>query len=122
MCCQEPNTPLSLIYLPNSRKVRKHGKRTPIPNKIKEDQAKNRLEERSYVLHANNLGSHDIDVPRGRHTTLKFFLKMMKRRRRKRKRKILQPRKRGIKQQKKKNPLLIQEKLQHSRVYLDSTP
>ena len=61
------------IFLPSSRKVRNHGKRTPLPKKIKEDQAKKNLEERSYVSHANNLGSQDIDVPRGRHTTLKFF-------------------------------------------------
>ena len=36
--------PPSQIYLPSSRKVRNHGKRTPIPNKIKEDQAKKNLE------------------------------------------------------------------------------
>ena len=58
---------------------------TPIPNKIKKDQANKNLGEISYVLHANNLGFRDIDVPRRRHTTLKFFLKMMKRRRRRKK-------------------------------------
>ena len=73
MYFQEPNILPSQISLPNSRKVRNHGKRTPIPKKIKEDQAKKSLEERSYVLHANNLGSQDIDVPRERHTTLNFF-------------------------------------------------
>ena len=41
--------------------------------KIKEDQVKNILHERSYVLHANNLGSQNIDLPRGRYTTLMFF-------------------------------------------------
>ena len=85
MCCQEPNILLSQISLPSSRKVRNNGKRNPIPNKIKEDQGKESLEERSYVLHANNLGSHDIDVPRGRHTTLNFSMKMMKNGRRRRK-------------------------------------
>ena len=64
--------------------------------KIKEDQVKNILDERSYVLHANNLGSQDIDVPRGRHTTFKFFLKMMKRRRR-RKKNNFQPKRKGMK-------------------------
>ena len=49
---------------------------------------------------------------RGRYTILKFFVKMMKRRRR-RKRHNFQPKNKGIKQQKKKNPLLIQEKLWH---------
>ena len=49
------------------------GKRTPLPNKLKDFQANNKLEERIDVLHANNLGFRDIDVPRGRHTTLKFF-------------------------------------------------
>ena len=73
MYCQEPNILSSQISLTNSRKVRSHGKRTPLPNKIKEDQAKKSLEERIYVLHANNLGSQDIDVPKGRHTTLNFF-------------------------------------------------
>ena len=47
--------------------------------KIKEDQAKKILEERNHALHANILGSHDIDVPRGRHTTLIFYLNMGKR-------------------------------------------
>ena len=70
---------------------------TPIPKTINEEQAKKSLEERSYVLHANNLGFQDIDVPRGRQTTLKFFLKMMKRARRRRKHN-LQPKKKGIKQ------------------------
>ena len=78
---------------------------TPITNKIKDDQARKSLEERSYVLHANNLGFRDIDVPRRRHTTLKFFMKMMKRRRR-RKKHILHPKKRGIKNQNNNNPLL----------------
>ena len=98
MCFQEPNTPPSQISFPSSRKVRNHGKMTNFPKKMKEDQAKKNLEERSYVLHVNNLRFRDIDVPRGRHTTLKFFLKMMKRRRRKRHN--LQPKKKGIKQQK----------------------
>ena len=85
---------------------------TPLPKKIKEDQAKKRLEERIYVLHANKLGSRDIDVPRGRHITLKFFMNMMKRRRRRRrKRNNLQPKNKGIKKQKKNNPLMIHEKL-----------
>ena len=65
----------------------------PLPNKIKEDQANKSLEERSFVLDANNFGFWDIDVLRGRHTTLKFFLKMMKRRRR-RKKHNLQPKRR----------------------------
>ena len=121
MCYQEPNTLLIQISLQSLRKVRNHGKRNPIPNKIKEDQAKKILEEINYLLHANNLGSQDIDVPRGRHTTLKFFMKMMKRRRR-RKKKKLEPKRNGMKQQKKNNPFLIQEKLQPFRVYLDSTP
>ena len=68
---------------------------TPLPNKIKEDQENKNLEEISYVLHAKNLGLQDIDVPRGRHTTLKFFLKMMKRRRRSKKHN-LQPNKKGM--------------------------
>ena len=58
---------------------------------------------RSYCLNdknlTNNLGSQDIDVPRGRQITLKFFLKMMKRRRRRRmKMHNLHPKKKGIKQ------------------------
>ena len=73
MYYQEPNFLPSQISLPSSRKVRNHGKKNFIPNKIKEDQAKKNLEERSYILHANNLGFQDIDVPRGRHTTLKFL-------------------------------------------------
>ena len=73
MCFQEPNTLPSQISLPSSMKVRNHGKRTHLPNKIKEQQENKILEERSYALHANNLGSQDIDVSRGRHTTLNFF-------------------------------------------------
>ena len=96
MCCQEPNILLSQISLTRSRKVRNHGKMNPIPNKIKEDQANKNFEERSYVLHANNLGFQDINVPRGRHTILKFFLKMMKRRRR-RKRNNMQPNNKCVK-------------------------
>ena len=69
---------------------------TPLPNKIKEDQENKNLEEISYVLHAKNLGLQDIDVPRGRHTTLKFSLKMMKRGRRRRKNKF-HPNSRGMK-------------------------
>ena len=121
MCCQELNILLRKISLPSSRKVRNHGKMTPIPNKIKEDQARKSLEERIYVLHANKLGFREIYVTRGRHTRLKFFLKMMKRGVR-RKMQKLQPKKRGMKQPNKKIPLLIQEKLQPSRVYLDSKP
>ena len=63
----------SQISLPSSRKVRKHGKNTPFRNKINEYQEKKNLEERSYILHANNLGFWDINVQRGRHPTLKFF-------------------------------------------------
>ena len=77
----------------------------PIPNKIKEEQAKKSLEERSYVLHANNLWSQDIDVPRGRHTALKFFLEMMKMRRRKSHK--LYPKIKGIKQHNNNNSLLV---------------
>ena len=101
------------ISLPSLRKVRNHGKRTHFPKKIKEDQAKNNLEERSYVSHANNLGFRDIDVPRERCTTLKFSLKMMKRGRRRRKQN-LQPKKRGMKQKNKSSTLPRQEKLQYS--------
>ena len=54
-------------------KVRNHGKMTPIPNKIHEDQAKNNLEDRSYILHAKKLGFWYIYVPRRRHTTLNIF-------------------------------------------------
>ena len=61
---------------------------TPSPNKIMEDQVNQNLEERSYVSHANNLGFRDINLPRGRHTTLKFFMNMMKRRRRRKKHKF----------------------------------
>ena len=104
MCCQEPNTPPSQISLPSSNKVRNHGKRNPLQNKIKEDQGNNNLEERSYVSHANNLGFWDIDVPMERRTTLNFYLKMMKRGRRRKHN--LQPKKRAMKQQKKNNPLL----------------
>ena len=58
--------------------------------------SKEDLRRKNLCLHANNLGSQDIDMQRGRHATFEFFLKMMKRRRR-RKRNILQPKKRGIK-------------------------
>ena len=96
-------------------------KRTPLKKKIEEEQAKKNLEERSYVSHANNLGFQDINIPRGRHTTLKFSLKMMKRGRRRRK-KNLQPKNSGMKEHKKNNPLPRQENLQYSQVYLGSTP
>ena len=49
---------------------------------MKEEQENKNLEERSYVPHVNNLGFRDINVPRGRHTALNFFLKTMKRGRR----------------------------------------
>ena len=120
MCCQKPNTPLSLISLPNSRKVRNHGKRNPLPKKIREGQARMNLEEINYASHVNNLGFRDISVQRGRNTALKFSLNMRKRERRKNQN--LQPNKRGMKQQNNNNPLLRQEKLQHSHVYLDFTP
>ena len=105
--------PPSLFSLPNSRKVRNHGKMNPLPKKIKEYQENNNLEERIYVSHANNLGFRDISVQRGRHTTLKFSLKMMKRGRRRRKHN-LQPKKRGMKQKNKSSTLPRQEKLQYS--------
>ena len=77
-------------------------KGTPFPKKIREGQAKNNLEERNYASHVNNLRFLDISVKRRRHTTLRFSLKMKKRGRRKKHN--LQPKKRGMKQQKKKSP------------------
>ena len=44
--------------------------------------SKEDLRRKNLCLHANNLGSQDIDVPRGRHTTLNFSPKMIKRGRR----------------------------------------
>ena len=120
MCFQEPNTLLSQISLPSSNKVRNHGKRTPIPKKIKEDQANKNLEEISYVSHANNLGFQNINVPKGRHNALKFSLKLMKMGRRRNHK--LQLKKRGMKKRKKNIPFLRHEKLQYSLVYLNSTP
>ena len=109
MYFQEPNFLPSQISLPSSRRVRNHGKKNLLPKKIKEDQANKNSEERSYVVHPNKLGFRDIDVPRGRHTTLKFFLKMMKRRRR-RKKKQLHRKRKCMKQHNKKIPLPIYEK------------
>ena len=71
-----------------------------MPKKIREGQAKKNLEERNYASHVNNLGFRDLSVRRGRHTTLKFSLKMRKRGRRKKHK--LHPKKRGMKKEKEK--------------------
>ena len=56
---------------------------THFPKKIREGQENKNLEERNYASHVNNLGFLDISVQRGRHTTLRFSIKMTKRERRK---------------------------------------
>ena len=69
---------------------------TPFRNRIGEGQAKKSSKERNCASHVSELGFWDISVQRGRHTTLRFYLKMKKRDRRKKHN--LQPKKRGMKQ------------------------
>ena len=83
-------------------------------------QAKKNSKEINCGSPVNNLSFWDIGVQKGRHTTLRFSLKMRKRE--ERKKHSLNTKKMGMKQQKKKKPLLRQEKLQYFQVYLDFTP
>ena len=97
-------SPLSLIFFPNSKMGGNHGKMTLFPRRTRKGQAKKNLKERNCGSHVNNLGFWDIGVEKGRHTTLRFSLNMRKRK--ERKKHNLQPKKLGMKQQNKKNPLM----------------
>ena len=88
--------------------------------RIREGQAKKNSKEINCASHASNLGFWDIGVQKGRHTTLNLSMKMRKRE--DMNKHNLQPKKMGMKQHKKNNPLLRQEKLQYFHVYLDFTP
>ena len=46
--------------------------------RIRRDQAKNNSRDRNLSSHSNNLGFLDIGVLRGRHTTLKYSIKMIR--------------------------------------------
>ena len=87
---------------------------------IRKVQANKNSKEINCASHVSNLGFQEIGVQKGRHTTLKFSLNM--RNMEGRKKHNLKPKKRGMKQQKKKNPLPRQKNLQYFQVYLDFTP
>ena len=69
---------------------------TLLSRRTRKGQAKKNSKERSCASPVNNLGFRDIDVQKGRHTTLRFSLNMRKRK--ERKKHNLQPKKRGMKQ------------------------
>ena len=88
--------------------------------RIRRYQAKNNSRERNCASHVSSLGFLDIGVLRGRHTTLKYSIKMI--RMIWRNNHNLHPKNKGMKQQKKSILLLRKEKLQYFQVCLDFTP